>query len=121
MTYDDYINELAQKQRNPFGPIAPPKKVEVKPVTMDEMNKMSLPDVAAPMVQAMFGTLTSYLDRGPDSRRTLSGWEEREEYYLDLSKNGNKSFFGEDWGRPQKRTESTDSFPASNSRHSERK
>jgi hypothetical protein len=120
MRYEDYINELAQKQRNPFGPIAPPQKAEVKPVTVEEINKMSLPDVAAPMVEALFGTLTSYLDRGPDSRRTLSGWEESGEHYLDLSKNGNKSFFGEDWGRPQKRTENTERFPGFNSRHFER-
>ena len=102
MKNTDYLEELAAKTRNPFGPIAPPPKVENKKLTIDDMNKMSLSEAAAPFLRGTFGTLVSYLDHSKGAPRDLSGWEDSPDDYLDKSVDGNKTFFGEDWGRVPK-------------------
>lgn len=106
-TAEDHICELEQRQvpTNPFGPIGPPKKtlpaVDKKPVSPEEMKNMTTAEAAAPFLDATFGTLLSYADNNEGSRKHLSNFGPSPARYIDSSAEGNKSFFGEDWGVPK--------------------
>jgi hypothetical protein len=112
MKGEDFITELEDRQRanaNPFGPIAPPKKIFPpgpalkREITAEEMEKMSIAEAAAPMIDAAFGSLLAYAENGPESRKYLSGFNEAPAWQIDATEKGNETMFGEDWGRPPKR------------------
>jgi hypothetical protein len=109
------MNAFTEAQKSPltrptnqFGPIAPPKKsdgtAETKKITAEEMEMMSVSDAAAPLVNSVLRNLESYADKkSPDSNFNRSGWSTPPPWQIDDSKQGNKSLFGEDWGKPPKR------------------
>ena len=108
MTFDDYDEELRQRQmmvgwgQNRPGPIQPPSRVnELKPIVVAEMDNMPLVEAARPLFQAAYGSLLRYIDPSPASDKLKSGYEASAEHLLDRSEEGNKSFFGEDWGKPK--------------------
>jgi hypothetical protein len=112
MKSEDFVTELEDRQRanaNPFGPIAPPKKVFPpgpalkREITIEEMNRMSIAEAAAPMIDAAFGSFLAYAQQGPESRKYLSGFVEAPAWQIDATEKGNETMFGEDWGRPPKR------------------
>lgn len=114
MDGEAYVMELEERQNaaiNPFGPIAPPKKIYPpgpalqKIITKDEMGKMTVAEAAKPGLDAAFGTLLSYryVEQGPTSRSHLSQFVTAPKWQIDESEKGNKSLFGEDWGAPPKR------------------
>ncbi|KAG9241334.1 hypothetical protein BJ878DRAFT_545360 [Calycina marina] len=70
-------------------------------ITVAEMNAMPLHEAAEPIFKAAYATLLRYQDRGPNSDRIKSGYETSANNLVDRSKDGNKTFFGEDWGRPK--------------------
>lgn len=115
MKHEDYEAEFHARQANPHGPIAPPPKCEFPKMTLEEIMNKSEGELSERFVEAALGNLYSYLDKNPGSRFHLSQWKEAEEDLLDRSKEGDKSFFGEDWGVPPKSsTVTTAAQPASN-------
>lgn len=115
MTGADHIREYEERQLeslNPYGPIGPrpkqaPRPIQKKPFTIEESNKMTVTEAAAPLLDGAFGSLLSYLTpaNAPDSAKVLSRFEPSESWMLDTSENGNKSFYGEDWGMRPKKTD----------------
>ena len=113
MTATDHIREYEERQLesvNPFGPIGSgPKKplppVQKAPLSAEDINKMSVAEATAPLLDSVFGSLLTYATRtnAPDDPRVLSKYEVSPDWLLDTSENGNKSFYGEDWGPPPKR------------------
>lgn len=114
MTTEDHIDVLDwqdQKRKaeaaGALGAIGPRPKItiEKKPITPEEMENMTVADAAKPLVAAAFGRLLAFADGGQDceSSRYLSGFTEPDDYLVDDSEHGNKSFFGEDWGAPRQR------------------
>ncbi|EHK97597.1 hypothetical protein M7I_6649 [Glarea lozoyensis 74030] len=110
MKGEDFITELEDRQRanaNPFGPIGPPKKIFPpgpalkKEITPEEMARMSIAEAAAPMIDAAFGSLLAYAEKGPESRKYLSGFVEAAPWQIDSTDKGNETMFGEDWGGRQ--------------------
>jgi len=108
MTFEEYDEEFRQRQtmaglgKNQPGPIQPPSKAnEIKPITVDEMNSMPLVEAARPIFQAAYGSMLRYVDSSPLSDKFKSRYEASAEHLLDHSEEGNKSFFGEDWGKPK--------------------
>ena len=113
MSAEDRLSEMEERLRpaNPFGPIAPPSKkvpqpVEKKPLSIDDMKKMTVAEAAVPLLDNAFGSLLAYAarDTSSTSRRVLSKFEQSPAWQIDNSEKGNASFFGEDWGAPPKRT-----------------
>jgi len=108
MTFDEYDEELRQRQLKPgWGcsqhvPIQPPSKVkDYKPITIEEMSNMPLVEAARPLFQAAYGSMLRYVNPSSASDKLKSGYETSAEHLLDRSEEGNKSFFGEDWGKPK--------------------
>ncbi|KAE9372446.1 hypothetical protein N431DRAFT_558281 [Stipitochalara longipes BDJ] len=117
MNADDYFTELVgfkafddAKKENPYGVIGPPKKkhlspVETKPITEEEFKKKSIPELVVPMLEASWGTLAGYRSVNcPGSNSDMSNYTNSQDYHIDPEEEGNKSFFGEDWGKPLKRS-----------------
>jgi hypothetical protein len=115
MKFSDYEAEYQCRQANPHGPIAPPAKVAFPPITIVEMEKLSVADVAAPFVEAALGNLLAYKDKMPGSRFCLSKWREAEQELIDTSEGGNKSFFSEDWGTLSLHSSTTSRFQPTHS------
>jgi hypothetical protein len=87
-------------------PCSPPSSLSShQKLTVDEVNKMSMPDVTAPLLDNVFGTLLQYRDEimTPDNRRIMSNFEPAKPWMIDNSRDGNVSVFGEDTGRLPKR------------------
>ncbi|PMD39259.1 hypothetical protein L207DRAFT_635204 [Hyaloscypha variabilis F] len=117
MNADDYFTELVgfkaledAKKENPYGVIGPPKKkhlseVEIKPLSEEEVQKKSIPELVVPMLEATWGTLAGYRSVNcPGSNSDLSKYTTSPDYHIDPEEEGNTSFFGEDWGKPLKRS-----------------
>jgi hypothetical protein len=108
MTCTDHIidREEAQQRRaqNPFGAIGPLSKLKKMDLTCtpEEFDKKSPTELAAPLLGATFGSLLSYADSNPGSRKHLSNLTASSPFLIDSSDTGNQSFFGEDWGAPKK-------------------
>jgi hypothetical protein len=113
----DYFQELADlqnydntKKENPYGVIGPPKKkqlssVEPKPITDEEIKKMPIPELLAPALESTWGTLAGYRSVNcPGSNNELSKFVCSPESLIDPEEEGNRSLFGEDWGKPVKRS-----------------
>lgn len=115
MKYEDYEAEFHARQANPLHPISPPPKCEFPKMTPEEVANKSQSELSERFVDAALGNLYSYLDKHPGSRFRLSQWREAEDDIVDHSKEGDKSFFGEDWGVPPRNpTVATASQPAFN-------
>lgn len=118
MSIEEHVVDFEERNErlraNPFGPIGPPSKalkpVVNKPITPAQMEAMSTAQAAAPIMAAAFGTLLSYADNGPASRRLPSRFGPSPGHLIDNSAQGNDSFFGEDWGAPPKRTDGNPRF-----------
>jgi hypothetical protein len=106
MTSEDYITELEELHHQSYGPISPPNKdvgpspAVKKSYTVEEIVKMPIEKVMAPIMNVAFGTMLSYAMEGFNSRRALSGWVPADPNQIDDTPEGNKSLFGEDWGAP---------------------
>jgi hypothetical protein len=109
MTIADHMTdreEIDQRQKQcPFGPIGPPSKDLVKNTacTADELEKKIPRELAAPLLDAAFGSLLAYAETGTASRKNLSNFTPSPAWQIDESDKGNESFFGEDWGPPPKK------------------
>jgi len=117
MSADDYFTELVgfkshddAKKENPFGVIGPPKKKQLPPaepelLTEEELKKKSIPELVVPMLEASWGTLAGYRSVNcPGSNSDMSQYTPSPDYHIDPEEEGNRSFFGEDWGKPLKRS-----------------
>lgn len=117
MSAEDYYTELLDlksyndiKKENPFGVIGPPKKKQLmevvsKPLTLEEVNKKPIRELIAPILESSWGTLASYRSMDcPGSYNDLSKFITSPDYHIDAEEEGNQSFFGEDWGKPIKRS-----------------
>ena len=108
MTFEDYDDELRQRQmsvdlgKNQVGPVQhSSREKSFESITVEEMNSMPLAEAARPIFQAAYGSLLRYVGPGIVSDKLKSGYKDSAEHLLDRSEEGNKSFFGEDWGRPK--------------------
>lgn len=117
MNADDYFAELIAlkayddiKKQNPYGAIGPPKKkillpVETKPITEEEMKEKSIPELIAPALESCWGSLASYRSVNcPGSYNDLNKTATCADFLIDAEEEGNKSYFGEDWGKPLKKS-----------------
>jgi hypothetical protein len=117
MGADDYYTELLDlksyndvKKENPFGAIGPPKKkqfptVETKPITDEEIKKKPVSELIGPILESSWGTLASYRSTDcPGSYNQLSKFTTSPDCHIDAEEEGNKSYFGEDWGKPVKKS-----------------
>jgi hypothetical protein len=115
MTPDDYMKELEvakdyyeEKQTNPFGAIGPPKKkilppVEPKPLSEEEIKKKPITELVPPALESSWGALAGYsANNVPGSNSDLSRLMNPPDWQIDPENEGNKSYFGEDWGKPPK-------------------
>jgi hypothetical protein len=113
MSAVDHIREHEERQReagNPLGPKGQSYRkffptIQNKPLSVEESNKMTTADAAAPLLDAAFGSLLSYASNinAPDTGKVLSRFENSQAWHIDTSTNGNSSFYGEDWGPPPRR------------------
>ncbi|KAI9640437.1 hypothetical protein NHQ30_011182 [Ciborinia camelliae] len=107
MTTEDHIAEIEIRD-NPFGPIAPPPKKDLpfdnRPlpgITILEMQKKTMPEVIAPMLDGAFGNMFAIsAQKDGNSILPLNRYTKSPEWHIDSSEGGNNSFFGEDWGIP---------------------
>ena len=117
MNADDYFKDLINlrsyndaKKENPFGAIGPPKKkplppVEPTPITDEEIKKKPIPELVPPALESSWGALAGYRSVDcPGSNNDLSKLTAAPEWQIDAEEEGNKSYFGEDWGKPVKRS-----------------
>jgi hypothetical protein len=117
MNADDYFAELIAlkayddiKKQNPYGAIGPPKKkilqpVEPKPITEEEIKEKSIPELTTPVLESCWGSLASYRSVNcPGSYNDLSKAATAQDFLIDAEEEGNKSYFGEDWGKPLKKS-----------------
>jgi hypothetical protein len=108
----DYFEELVELQKydsatkeNSYGVIRPPKKkqltnVEREPITDDDIKKKPIPEFLAPALDAVWGTLAGYRSVNcPGSNNDLSQFVCSPESLIDPEEAGNRSLFGEDWGK----------------------
>ncbi|PQE15058.1 Pyrimidine-specific ribonucleoside hydrolase protein [Rutstroemia sp. NJR-2017a BVV2] len=110
MTTEDHVKDIEYRAPNPFGPIGPPSKSSFSDnrplpgITIQEMNKKTIPEVIAPMLDATFGNLLALAAESKESGSTYScKYAKSPEWHIDASERGNDSFFGEDWGIPTER------------------
>jgi hypothetical protein len=113
MSAVDHIREHEERQResgNPLGPIGQSyrksfRPIQNKPLSVEDSNKMTTVDAAAPLLSAAFGSLLYYASNinAPDTGKVLSGFEPSPAWHIDTSANGSSSFYGEDWGPPPRR------------------
>jgi hypothetical protein len=117
MNAEDYFKELIDlkayddaKKQNPYGAIGPPKKkelppVEPKPITDEEVKNKPIPELVTSALESSWGALAGYRSVNcPGSYNDLSKMVCSPEFLIDAEEEGNKSFFGEDWGKPMKRS-----------------
>ncbi|ESZ91734.1 hypothetical protein SBOR_7885 [Sclerotinia borealis F-4128] len=109
MTTEDHITEI-ETHANPFGPIAPPLKKTVpsdnRPlpgITISEMQKKTIPEVIAPMLDGTFGNMFAIAAQQKEGNSTLpfNRYTKSPAWHIDSSEKGNDSFFGEDLGAYQ--------------------
>ncbi|KAH8601917.1 hypothetical protein B0O99DRAFT_589084 [Bisporella sp. PMI_857] len=103
MSYSDFYNEYAEKlaamhagetSRPPRpSPLEVIKKTN--PVTIEEMNSKPLHEVAAPLLEILYGSMLR--NREPEKLR-MSRWVRPDDRYIDSSEEGGNTSFGEDWG-----------------------
>ncbi|KAF7877406.1 hypothetical protein EAF04_001083 [Stromatinia cepivora] len=106
MTIQDHITEI-EMHANPFGPIGPPTKKTLasdnRPlpgITISEMQKKTIPEVIAPMIDGTLGNLFAIKAQQEEGNSTLPfmRYTKSPDWHIDTSARGNDSFFGEDWG-----------------------
>ncbi|APA15818.1 predicted protein [Sclerotinia sclerotiorum 1980 UF-70] len=106
MTIQDHITEI-ETYANPFGPIGPPTKKTLvsdnRPlpgITISEMQKKTIPEVIAPMIDGALGNLFAIKAQQEEGNSTLPfmRYTKSPDWHIDTSPRGNDSFFGEDWG-----------------------
>ncbi|RFU34459.1 hypothetical protein B7463_g1852, partial [Scytalidium lignicola] len=103
MTADDYIQDMENFQKvsqwrsiNGLLGLAD-KSTEKKPLTLGELNRITVADSAAPFLDAAFGTLLSSAYRIPSSAGTLSNFRPALPNQIDFGEGGNSSFFSKDY------------------------
>lgn len=114
MACEDHLSELERREDeydnfvhsegvtvSPRSPIRPIRDYPV--LTVDEINEMTDAEVAAPLLENLFGTLLGYADRIVTPNRMnmteLSGFGPSPPYQIDNSENGNNSVFDDDYGK----------------------
>jgi hypothetical protein len=105
-TIDENLRHLEQiHSANPKPPASPPPTTDMKKLSIKDLQEMSEPDVAKPILGAVFGTMLGYADQnlGPNNKSSMSKFTPAAPWQIDNSEKGNQSFFGEDWGPPPKR------------------
>jgi len=101
MTDEQHILDLEARSRGtPFGPVGPPRNTTITSgIEPDVIERMSATEAVEPAIYGLFGTMLAYAEIGDKSRKKMSGWVTPEAKYVDRSIEGNRSCFGEDWGR----------------------
>ncbi|TAQ85477.1 hypothetical protein B7494_g6196 [Chlorociboria aeruginascens] len=106
MTINEHINDLRDRvDVNHFGPIGRPKadtNIDKEPLTRERIESMSADEAIKPLIDGVFGSLLEYAEDSPTSRKTLSGFIKETPDLVDKNRAGNNSFFGEDWGAPNR-------------------
>lgn len=106
MTINEHINDLRDRvDVNLFGPIGRPKadtNIDKEPLTRERIESMSADEAIKPLIDGVFGSLLEYAEDSPTSRKTLSGFIKETPDLVDKNRAGNNSFFGEDWGAPNR-------------------
>lgn len=108
-TANDHLAELERRNNelnNGLDPQPPGTLDEYgNPLTLKELVAMSEPDVAAPLLHGLFGNILKYADQvpGPNNQSMMSKFAPTAPWCIDNSEQGNRSFFGEDWGPTPKR------------------
>lgn len=109
MTVHELVDEFEMREKpHQPGPIQRPTTEFLaarRAASVAEVEKMTLPEVAEPLLAAAFGTLVAYADKivRPENRNLMSKFEQSPAWALDTSPEGRKSIFGDDWVAPPKR------------------
>ena len=94
---------------NPFGPIGqgrpskktnPPEPVVTKKYTVEEWIEKPMGECCGPILNAASINMLRYSQKGPDSWAARSGWVQSPPAHIDPTPEGNRSVYGEDWGKP---------------------
>ncbi|KAF5867848.1 uncharacterized protein Bfra_007043 [Botrytis fragariae] len=106
MTVQEHIAEI-EIHTNPFGPIGPPMK-KILPsdnrplpgITISRMEKKTIPEVIAPLIDGTLGNLFAIKAQQEDGNFTTPfiRYAKSPEWHIDTSARGNDSFFEERWG-----------------------
>ncbi|TGO52066.1 hypothetical protein BCON_0148g00110 [Botryotinia convoluta] len=106
MTVQEHIAEI-EIHTNPFGPIGPPMKKNLpsdnRPlpgITISRMEKKTIPEVIAPLIDGTLGNLFAIKAQQEDGNFTspFIRYTKSPEWHIDTSARGNDSFFEERWG-----------------------
>ena len=92
------LSETVLSQEEIKGIFAKPK-----PLTKEALDELAPSELARPLLSLTSRVLAAYEHSGLDSRKDLSKLGKPAEFYFDKSEQGNKSFYGEDWGAPPKK------------------
>jgi hypothetical protein len=111
--WEDAHNPYARGKKptppNPFGPIGqgrpskktnPPEPAVTKKYTVEEWNKKPIGECCKPILNAALINMLRYSQKGPDSWAARSGWVQSPSEHIDPTPEGNRSVYGEDWGKP---------------------
>ena len=75
------------------------------PHTEEEIKEKPIPELLAPALESSWGSLASYRSVNcPGSYNDLSKSATSADFLIDAEEAGNKSYFGEDWGKPLKKS-----------------
>jgi hypothetical protein len=94
---------------NPFGPVgqgrpskktSPPEPAVTKKYTVEEWNAKPIGECMERILNAALIALLRYSQTGPNSWGALSGWVQSPPEHIDPTPEGNRSVYGEDWGKP---------------------
>jgi hypothetical protein len=111
--WEDAHNPYARGRKptppNPFGPIGqgrpskktnPPEPAVTKKYTVEEWNEKPIGECCGPILNAASINMLRYAQKGPDSWAARSGWVQSPSEHIDPTPEGNRSVYGEDWGKP---------------------
>lgn len=110
-TVEEHLGDLETRELDrknglaPQRPASPPLMSDDKILSIKDLQEMSEPDVAGPILSAVFGSLLGYADQviTPTNKGMMSRFTSVPAWAIDFNEKGNESFFGEDWGQPPKR------------------
>ena len=107
--HNPYARGRKPTSPNPFGPIGqgrpskktnPPEPAVTKKYTVEEWNKKPIGECCKPILNAALINMLRYSQKGPDSWAARSGWVQSPSEHIDPTPEGNRSVYGEDWGKP---------------------
>ena len=103
MTAEEHVQEFENKKWRfengyPEPTPLPGTAMDHKPVTLEQIKQMDIPEMMENLLNPAFGTMLSLADPNPNPAASFNNFRPTEDRHRDPTAAGNKSLFGEDWG-----------------------